>query len=173
MAGGHDDTISALLSVLLGDNWDMQWPPYVALLSFELYKGSATHYVRAVYNGQALNLSCSICPLAGGACLTLCEADAFFDMLSFASAATSDCKDSELDETSYSKPFYKNLPKVPPPTPVANNERGYGWSFGVVVAMFLVGAVMGALADRYYSNASRTRRFRNNEYSEIALTERA
>ena len=172
IAGGHDDTISALLSVLLGDSWDMQWPPYVALLSFELYKGSSTHYVRVVYNGRALNMSCSMCPLTGGTCMTLCDAAAFFDMLKFAPIATADCKNSELDEMSYSKPFFKNLPKVTPPAPGTTNEHA-GWSFGVVVTMFLVGAVLGALTDRYYSNASRLRRFRNNEYNEIALTERA
>ena len=192
--GGHDDTLSALLASLLGDKWDMKWPPYASLLSFELYSGrghaQSNHYIRVVFNGQALNLSCRICADAkdSSKCLSLCAVDDFIKLLSFAPSANQDCINSQSVVQSYDKPFFKDTDKnifnstdlrsscinntiLAPELQVTQSNSRFSIDFIKDTLIFVSGIFIGALLLCFYQNpmSSGRRLFKNNEYREISL----
>jgi len=130
---GHDTTLSALLAALLGDKWDGRWPPYAAMLSFELYsprEEDQEHLVRVVYNGI---------PLVMPGCDTaLCNASSVMRLLEFASPGIpAECTTPE------------NLPGQ---TSDSNHFNTADWIL-ITVFCSLLSAVFGAILYMLVSNS--------------------
>lgn len=130
---GHDTTIMPFLAAVLKENWDRIWPSYAALVTIELYAGSASstspYLFRMVYN--------SVPQVVPGCGDTLCDAQILLDALAFGQEYMP-CSTTEatLD------------------TGCDSNDDGMSDGYVVLVAMMctLFGLIVGGIATWYASS---------------------